>query len=79
VETLYLSNGMAETDEVRAPLAVCHHCQVGPVKRERLILIQHGSYLIAEVESQPYLDRGEAVLYRGVQDAGVQKGPDAHR
>jgi hypothetical protein len=32
-------------------------------------LIQHGSYLIAEVESQPYLDRGEAVLYRGVQAA----------
>jgi hypothetical protein len=24
---------------------------------------------MAEVESQPYLDRGEAVLYRGVQAA----------
>src|SRR5580700_631296 len=69
VETLYLSNGMAEVDEVRAPLAVYRHSEAGPLKRERLVLIQHGSYLIAEVESQPYLDRGEAVLYRGVQAA----------
>ena len=67
VETLYLSNGMAGVDEVRAPLAVYRHSEAGPLKRDRLILIQHGSYLIAEVESQPYLDRGEAVLYRGVQ------------
>ena len=69
VETLYLSNGMAGVDEVRAPLAVYRHPEAGPLKRERLILIQHGSYLMAEVESQPYLDRGEAVLYRGVQAA----------
>ena len=69
VETLYLSNGMAGVDKVRAPLAVYRHSDAGPLKRERLILIQHGSYLIAEVESQPYLDQGEAVLYRGVQDA----------
>jgi hypothetical protein len=58
VETLYLSNGMAGVDEVRAPLAVYRHSEAGPLKRERLILIQHGSYLIAEVESQTYLDRG---------------------
>ena len=30
-------------------------------------MIQHGSYLIADVKSQPYMDRGEAILYRGVQ------------
>jgi len=69
VEVLYLSNGMAGVDQVRAPLAVYRHSEAGPLKRERLILIQHGSYLIAEVESQPYLDCGEAILYRGVQAA----------
>jgi hypothetical protein len=69
VEILYLSNGMAGVDEVRAPLAVYRHSEAGPLKRERLILLQHGSYLIAGVESQRYLDRGEAVLYRGVQVA----------
>jgi hypothetical protein len=69
VEILYLSNGTAGVDEVRAPLAVYRHSEAGPLKRELLILIQHGSYLIAEAESQPYLDRGEAVLYRGVQAA----------
>jgi hypothetical protein len=34
-------------------------------------LIQHGSYLIADMKSQPYIDRGEAVLYRGVQNAEI--------
>ena len=38
---------------------------------ESLIAMQHGSYLIAALESQPLLDRGEAVLYRGVQKARV--------
>ena len=31
--------------------------------------MQHGSYLIADMESQPHIDRGEAVLYRGLQKA----------
>lgn len=34
-------------------------------------MIQHASYLIADVKSQPYIDRGEAVLYRGVQNAEI--------
>ena len=34
---------------------------------ENLVAMQHGSYLIAALPSQPFLDRGEAVLYRGVQ------------
>jgi len=34
-------------------------------------LIQHGSYLIANIHSQPYIHRGEAVLYRGIQNAEV--------
>lgn len=43
VETLYLSNGITEVDEVRAPLAVYRHSEAGPLQRERPILIQHGS------------------------------------
>lgn len=53
MEILYLSNGMAGVDEVRAPLAVYRHSEAGPLKRDRLSLIQQSSYRIAEVESQP--------------------------
>src|SRR6185503_17552369 len=38
---------------------------------ESLITMQHGSYLVASLESQPLIDRGEAVLYRGIQKARV--------
>jgi len=68
VDALYVSNGMAKLD-VTAPLAVYRHSEVYPSTRERLIFIQHGSYLIADIESQPFIDRGEAVLYRGIQNA----------
>ena len=69
VDALYLSNGMAGREGVTAPLAVYRHSGVSSSTTERLVLIQHGSYLIADMESQPYIDRGEAVLYRGVQNA----------
>jgi hypothetical protein len=71
VDALYVAHGTTGPDGVTAPLAVYRHSQTRPFPRERLILIQHGSYLIAEAESQPCIDRGEAVLYRGVQDAQV--------
>jgi len=51
------------------PLAIYRHSEVYPSTRERLILIQHGSYLIADMKSQSNIDRSEAVLYRGVQNA----------
>ncbi len=70
LDALYVANGMAGPEDVTAPLAVYRHTEVHPFARERLILIQHGSYLIADVKSQPYIDRGEAVLYRGVQKSG---------
>jgi hypothetical protein len=66
-DALYVANGMAGLEDVTAPLAVYRHSEVCPFTRERLILIQHGSYLIADVKSQPRIDLGEAVLYRGVQ------------
>ena len=71
VDALYVSNGMTGREDLTAPLAVYRHSEVWPSMRERLILIQHGSYLIADVESQPYIDRGEALLYRGIQNAEV--------
>ena len=46
-------------EDVTAPLAVYRHSDVYPCARERLILMQHGSYLIADMESQPHIDRGE--------------------
>jgi hypothetical protein len=69
VDALYVSNGTAGLGDVTAPLAVYRHSEVYPSTRECLILIQHGSYLIADIRSQPNIDRGEAVLYRGIQNA----------
>ena len=63
LDTLYVSNGIAGLDDVTAPLAVYRHSDVYPFTRERLIFMQHGSYLIADVESQPRIGRGQAVLY----------------
>ena len=59
---------MAGREVVTAPLAVYRHSGVSS-GTERLVLMQHGSYLIADMKSQPYIDRGEAVIYRGVQNA----------
>ncbi len=73
IDEMFVSNGMAGPADVTAPLAVYRHPEVYPWKAETLILIQHGSYLIAGMESQPYIDRGDAVLYRGVQNAKVFK------
>jgi hypothetical protein len=62
LDTLYLSNGTAGQEDVTA-LAVYRYSGVGPFTRERLIFMQHISYLIADVESQPRIGRGQAVLY----------------
>lgn len=71
IDAAYVANGTVSRDSVTAPLAVYCHGGARPFARERLILIQHGSYLFAETESQPYIDGGEAVLYRGVENAEV--------
>ena len=66
-DTLYVSNGVAGRGaEVTAPIAAYRHDEVWG---KRLILIQHGSYFIGDVECQPLIDGGEAVLYRGIQKA----------
>lgn len=66
-----MSNGRSGLEDVTAPLAVYRHSDVYPYPRERLIFMQHGSYLITDMESQPHIHRGEAVLYRGLQKAKV--------
>jgi hypothetical protein len=71
LHTLYASNGRSGLEDVKAPLAVYRHSDVYPCTRDRLIFIQHGSYLIVDMESQPHIDQGEAVLYRGLQQAKV--------
>lgn len=70
-EALYASNGKAGPfADVTAPLAAYRHEDVHSSGnwKERLILIQHGSYHIGDLQSQPLVDRGEAVLYRGIQN-----------
>jgi len=71
VDPLFVSNGSASPEDVTAPLGVYRHPGLNLSMGESLIAIQHGSYLIVALESQPLLDRGEAVLYRGVQKARV--------
>lgn len=71
---LYVSSGMAGPfADVTAPIAAYRHTDVhaSGSRAERLILIQHGSYYIGDIHSQPLVDRGEAVLYRGIQKTGT--------
>jgi len=71
VDQLFLANGRVVSGDVKAPLAVYRHPGLRFSMGESLIVMQHGSYLIAALESQPFIDRGEAVLYRGIQKARV--------
>ena len=69
VDALYLSNGTAGPAGVTAPIAAYRHSSSST--GERLILIQHGSYQIVDKESQPAIDREEAILYPGVRQAEI--------
>ncbi len=69
-DALYESNGkVGSSADVTAPLAAFRHMDVPSFRsgEERLILMQHGSYYIGDIQCQPLVDRGEAVLYRGIQ------------
>lgn len=68
-QELFVSSGSAPGNEVTAPLAAYRQPGIYPSMRDSLVLIQHGSYLIVDLESQPYIDRGGLVLYRGIQNA----------
>jgi hypothetical protein len=68
---LFLSNGKFRTNDVAAPIAACHHRSDWPFRTDRVIFIQHGSYLIANSNSQPEIENGKVVLYRGIQNNEV--------
>ena len=71
-DPLFVSNGVAGPDaDVSAPVAAYRHTDIHPSGHqvERVILMQHGSYHIGDFESQPQIEHGAAVLYRGVQKA----------
>ena len=68
IHELFVSSGRARGNDVTAPLAAYRQPGIYPSMPDSLVLIQHGSYLIVDLESQPYID---LVLYRGVQNAKV--------
>ena len=70
IDTLFVANGtVCPNAGLTAPLAAYRsqddHSFGG---NERLILMQHGSYYIGDIQCQPVIDRGELVLYRGIQN-----------
>src|SRR5439155_1940130 len=71
VDELFVSNGSARPADVKAPIGIYRQPSLYPSMPENLVAMQHGSYLIAALPSQPFLDRGEAVLYRGVQKSKI--------
>lgn len=73
VDELFSSIGSANLADVTAPLGIFRQPGLHSSMGDSPIAIQHGSYLIAPLDSQPLIDRGEAVLYRGVQKAKVFK------
>lgn len=73
-DPLLVFNGVARPEaDVRAPIAAYRHADVHPSGHasERLIMMQHGSYHIGDIDSQPWIEHGEVVLYRGIQTAEV--------
>jgi hypothetical protein len=62
--------GLVSTNELKAPIAVYDHSHE-PRSRWGLLLIQHGSYEWVECESQPQIETGQVLLYRGVERAPV--------
>ncbi|MFN7924902.1 MAG: hypothetical protein U0Q16_32695 [Bryobacteraceae bacterium] len=72
-DALYLANGTARPGAVTAPIAAYRHTGIDKYggNEQRLIMLQHGSYYIGDPDGQPSIDRGEAVLYRGVKSAAT--------
>jgi hypothetical protein len=69
IQELFVSSGRARGNDVTAPLAAYRQPGIYASMPDSIVLIQHGSYLIVDLESQPYIDRGDLVLYRGIQNA----------
>lgn len=57
--------GSVSDAEVRAPIAAYRHVR-RPYEIAGAMLIQHGSYQWIPFKNQPFIERGQALLYRGV-------------
>jgi hypothetical protein len=71
IDTLYVANGAVNPNaNLTAPIAAYRHQDDHSYfgSNDRLILMQHGSYYIGDIQCQPVIDRGELILYRGVQN-----------
>jgi hypothetical protein len=64
--------GLLATKEVKAPIAAYHHA-LEPGSKWGSLLIQHGSYQWIDLESQPHIERGEVLLYRGIERASASR------
>ena len=62
-DPLFVSNGLTDSArDLTSPIGAYHH-------EGRLILMQHGSYHISDMDGQPRIEQGEAVIVRGIQTA----------
>lgn len=73
IDTLFVANGTVRPHAtLTAPLAAYRHQHDHSFGgNERLILMQHGSYYIGDIKCQPMIDRGELILYRGIQNEKI--------
>jgi hypothetical protein len=55
---------------VKAPIAAYHHV-LEPGSKWGSLLIQHGSYQWIDLKSQPHIERGQVLLYRGIERASA--------
>ncbi len=69
ITELFLTNGKLVASDVTAPIGAYRHKSSYSFEPDSLILIQHGSYLIVNVNSQPEIESGMVFLYRGIQKA----------
>jgi hypothetical protein len=71
ISRVAVCRGAFDERSVGAPIAVYH---VPSSWREpRYLFIQHGSYQFAPAADQPFLEKGEVVLYRGIRKAAVHR------
>ncbi len=63
----YSQLGVFSDIEVKAPIAAYYHVRK-PYDTAGSVLIQHGSYQWISDQDQPNIDRGQALLYRGIAE-----------
>jgi hypothetical protein len=68
VNKVFQDHGRITPNEVTAPIGIYRHKSIYSFQEDQFLFIQHGSYLIINVSSQPCLEDGEVILYRGIQN-----------